>query len=130
MKNMPIIKLDGTQDTPYVDLDANKEVLNMSGRSLPEDVWEFYEPILNWFDNYAELDKNRTVVEFKFDYFSTASSRIFLDILRKLEDMKHKGKEVKVRWFYPDDDEDMFEAGELYSEIVDVPFEKISYSIK
>jgi hypothetical protein len=30
---------------------------------------------------------------------------------------------------YPDDDEDMEEAGEEYEDIVEVPFEQVSYSI-
>ncbi len=52
-----------------------------------------------------------------------------LDILLKLEEMHEAGKDVLIRWHYPEDDEDMEEAGEEYSDIVDVPFEQISYSL-
>jgi len=46
----------------------------------------------------------------------------------KLEELHEKGYDVLVRWHYPEDDEDMEEAGEEYAEIVDVPFEKVAYS--
>ncbi|MBC7124936.1 MAG: DUF1987 family protein, partial [Bacteroidales bacterium] len=37
--------------------------------------------------------------------------------------------DVLVRWYYPEDDEDMQEAGEEYADIVDVPFEQIGYTL-
>ena len=46
----------------------------------------------------------------------------------KLEEMHEDGNEVLIKWFYPEDDEDMEEAGEEYADIVDVPFESISYT--
>jgi hypothetical protein len=43
--------------------------------------------------------------------------------------MYEAGKDVLVRWHFPDDDEDMEEAGEEYADIVEVPFEQVSYSL-
>ena len=124
---MDIIKIQGTDDTPAVILDAEKEVFQLSGRSLPEDVASFYDPIIDWLDDFAESDKQRMTFGFKLEYFNTASSKLLLDILLKLEEMFEGGKEIMVKWYYPDDDEDMEEAGEEYADIVDVPFEQIPY---
>lgn len=124
---MDIIKITGTDDIPSVILDASAGKFEMSGRSLPEDVSAFYKPILDWMDEYAENANPKTVFDFKLTYFNTASSKIILDILMKLEEMSNDGKEVLIKWHYPSDDEDMEEAGEEYSEIVDVPFEKVAY---
>jgi hypothetical protein len=55
-------------------------------------------------------------------YFNTASSKIILDILMKLEEIQEAGNEILIEWHYEEDDEDMQEAGEEYSEIVEVPF--------
>ncbi|MBR2886883.1 MAG: SiaC family regulatory phosphoprotein, partial [Bacteroidales bacterium] len=71
----------------------------------------------------------KTVFNFKLEYFNTASSKLLLDVLLKLEDMYDAGHDVLVKWHYPDDDEDMEEAGEEYADIVEVPFEQVSYSI-
>ncbi len=126
---MEVIKIVGTDDTPSVTLDVANEIFEVSGRSLPEDVAAFYEPILDWIERYSEEATGKTVFNFKLVYFNTASSKMLLDILLKLEEMYESGKEVLVRWHFPDDDEDMQEAGEEYADIVEVPFEQISYSM-
>ena len=126
---MEIIKIMGTDDTPNVILDAENDIFEISGRSLPEDVTTFYEPILNWLDEYAESPNSKTVFSFKLVYFNTASSKLILDVLMKLEEMFEAGNEVLIKWHYPEDDEDMEEAGEEYADIVDVPFEQVGYTL-
>ncbi len=126
---MEVIKIKGTDDTPSVILDKENEIFEISGRSLPEDVTSFYEPILNWLDEYAENPNSKTVFSFKLVYFNTASSKLLLDILMKLEEMYENGNEVLIKWYYPEDDEDMEEAGEEYADIVDIPFEQVSYAL-
>ncbi len=126
---MQVIKIKGSDDTPQVILDKEEGIFEISGRSLPEDVVAFYDPILEWLDDYAEEPNTKTVFDFKLEYFNTASSKLILDILLKLEDMADEGHDVLVRWHFPDDDEDMEEAGEEYADIVDVPFEQVSYSV-
>ncbi|MBQ1697095.1 MAG: DUF1987 domain-containing protein [Bacteroidales bacterium] len=126
---MSVIKIQGTDDTPTVTLDKENNIFEISGRSLPEDVVVFYKPILEWLDDYKNDPLDKTVFNFKLEYFNTASSKLLLDVLLKLEDINNDGHDVLVKWHYPDDDEDMEEAGEEYSDIVDVPFEQVPYSI-
>jgi hypothetical protein len=126
---MEVIKILGSEDTPKVVLDKANNQFEISGRSLPEDVAAFYEPILEWLQEYALSPNKKTVFNFKLEYFNTASSKLLLDVLLKLEDMVDDGKEVLVRWHYPSDDEDMEEAGEEYADIVEVPFEQVPYDV-
>lgn len=126
---MEVIKIKGTDDTPSVILDKDNEIFEISGRSLPEDVTTFYEPILNWLEEYAENPNAKTIFSFKLVYFNTASSKLLLDILMKLEEMYENGNDVLIKWYYPEDDEDMEEAGEEYADIVDIPFEQVSYAM-
>ncbi len=125
---MEILKIESTEDSPQIVLDRESNILEISGRSLPEDVNTFYEPMMSWIEEYAKDPLDVTVFSFKFTYFNTASSKIILDILTRFEEMIEEGHEVTVRWHYPEEDEDMMEAGEEYSEMVDVPFEMVSYS--
>ncbi|HEY9125421.1 MAG TPA: DUF1987 domain-containing protein [Bacteroidales bacterium] len=125
---MEAIKIKGTEDTPSVILDAAENIMEISGRSLPEDVSSFYGPILSWLNEYAKSPNPKTVFVFKLVYFNTASSKLILDILMKLEELAKNGNEVLVKWLYPEDDEDMQEAGSEYADIVEVPFEQIAYS--
>ncbi len=120
---MEVIKLQGTDDTPGVVLDPENMIFEISGRSMPEDVATFYQPILDWMDAHIPQLNDKIVFVFKMDYFNTASSKMLLDILVKLEDYYSEGKDIVVHWYYKEDDEDMMEAGEEYADIVDVPFE-------
>jgi hypothetical protein len=124
---MDAMKIQGTEDTPNVILDAASGLFEISGRSLPEDVSSFFNPILAWIEEYGKTATSKIVFNFKLSYFNTASSKLLLDILMKLEDFQTQGKEVLVKWHYPSDDEDMEEAGQEYADIVDIPFEQIGY---
>lgn len=72
---MEVISIKGTQETPEVLLDSSKGIFDISGKSLPEDVKEFYNPLLRWFDEYAKNPNNQTILKIKMDYFNTASSK-------------------------------------------------------
>lgn len=124
---METIKINATEDTPKVILDPVNKEFEISGRSLPEDVVVFFQPVMLWFE---ELEKNPITdmtLSIKLEYFNTASSKLILDILLKLEDIYQVNPKIKVKWFYQATDLDMREAGEEYSEIVGLPFEITEY---
>ncbi|MBE9469127.1 MAG: DUF1987 domain-containing protein [Bacteroidetes bacterium] len=119
--------IEGSDDTPEVVLDKVNNIFKFSGKSLPEDVREFYAPIMEWIDDYASNPNDITKVVFKMDYFNSASSKRIVDILTQFEEMKNKGFNILIDWYYQDDDEDMQDAGEAFASIVDLPFNMISY---
>lgn len=124
---MDVIRVEATDETPKVTLDAGAGIFEFAGKSLPEDVTQFYNPILDWLEGYGLSPNPKSEFVFKMDYFNTASSKLILDILMKLEEIAQEGNDIVIKWYYREDDEDMEEAGEEYSEIVEVPFEKIAY---
>jgi hypothetical protein len=124
---MNSLRIELTDETPQVILDPASNVFEFSGKSLPEDVMTFYGPVLNWLDAYSASPNDTTVVDFKMVYFNTASSKMILDILFKLEELTKGGKGVTVRWHFQEDDEDMKEAGEEYGDLVEIPFELKHY---
>ena len=125
---MEAIIIELGRDTPGVTLDPNNNKFEMTGKSLPEDVASFYDPILAWIEDYSASPNEETVFEMKMNYFNTASSKMLLDILFALEELAEAGNKVKIHWHYKENDEDMMEAGEEYADIVEVPFEHFPYS--
>ena len=124
---MENINIDHTDETPKVIFDKDIPLFELSGKSLPEDVSQFYNQLLEWLDNYAEEPLPETVFDFKMDYFNTASSKMILDILLKLEEIHEDGKsQVLIKWHFLEEDEDMEEAGEEYADMVEIPFEQIT----
>ncbi len=120
---MDALRIQSTDETPSVVLDPVNKIFEFSGKSLPEDVTIFYSPILNWLDKYAQTPHQKTTIDFKLVYFNTASSKLILDILFKLESIHQSGTEILVKWHYEGEDEDMKEAGEEYGDLVEIPFE-------
>ncbi|MBQ9469464.1 MAG: DUF1987 domain-containing protein [Bacteroidales bacterium] len=123
---MNSIKIDATHETPKVHLDKEHGIFEMAGNSLPEDVGAFYNPILNWLDQYAEAPNEETIVNMAFEYYNTSSSKMIFKVLERFRDIHRKGHNVKVLWHYRDDDEDMVEAGEDYAKNLKIPFEFIT----
>ncbi|MCF6366306.1 MAG: DUF1987 domain-containing protein [Bacteroidales bacterium] len=112
---------------PGIILDRDSGKFEISGKTCPEDAIEFYDPVFNWLDEYSQNPLEETVFDFRLTYFNTVSSKILMMIMLRLEEISEKGNNVKVRWFYPEDDEDLEEAGQDFENMLDVNFELIPY---
>lgn len=119
---METITIESTAKTPSILFDAAKGLLEIKGRSIPENSVEFYRPMMEWLEKYTGSPSPKTNVNIQLEYFNTSSSKCILDIFKKLEDIHKKGNEIVINWFYEEDDEDMQEAGEDYQAIIQVPF--------
>jgi len=122
---MENLTLEGSAKTPTIKFDAENGVLELKGRSIPENSIEFYKPLNDWIDNYGGSPKPNTIVDVKLEYFNTSSSKCILDLFKQLEKLNSGNTEVKVNWYFEEDDEDMEEAGEDYQAIIDLPFKMI-----
>ncbi len=119
---MENINLEPGPKTPHILLDA-AGVIEIKGKSIPENSVAFYQPVFDWLDRYATSPRSETRVLIGLEYFNTSSSKCILDIFRKLENMHKSGSsKVSVAWLYDEDDEDMMETGEDYQAIVKIPF--------
>ena len=122
MKN---IEIEGSSKTPEINFSADTGVIEIKGRSIPENSIEFYKPMIDWLEEYATAPQSKTVVNIQLEYFNTSSSKCILDVFKKLEVISKNEHEVIVNWYYEEDDEDMLEAGEDYQSIIRIPFKMI-----
>ncbi len=122
--------IEATEDTPSIDFNPENFDLKISGRSLPEDVITFFQPVMDWLDELEQSSDNECVLNVNLEYFNTASSKLILDILMKLEDIHlDTSNNVKVIWSHDARDIDMEEAAEEYSELVELPFEVVAVTV-
>jgi len=117
----PLI-IKGSKYTPDVILDKNLEKFIIKGRSLPEDVSFFYNPILNWLRGYINDPNTSTTITFELEYFNSSSSKVFIEIILMFKEIISKGLEAKINWCYEEDDDDILEAGQIYESISKIPF--------
>lgn len=112
-----------TNYTPKIEFDPQSGILTLEGKSLPENVLSFYQPIIDWIENYIAEAKDETKVICNLDYINTTSSKLILDILIRLKKLETVGKTAKVEWHYDEDDEDIKDTGTDFSDIVGMPFD-------
>lgn len=124
---LEILEIKKSEDAPYVFMDAEEGFIEIKGKSFPPDVSIFFKPVLDWLDDYKHHGKKELNLHLILEYFNTASSKLILDILYKLEEIDQSGKKVNVCWYYPEDDEEILDLGEEYEGLVDLNFRHISY---
>ena len=117
------LNIAATEDTPHIKFER-KGLLNISGRSLPEDAFSFYSPVLEWLNAYIKSAPATTSVIFNLEYFNTASSKQIFKISTILSELS-KSKTVTVKWHYDDGDKDMCDSGDRFSKLTGINFELV-----
>lgn len=121
---MPIISLEATEKTPGVHFDPEKGVFELSGCSVHENAHAFYKPLLLSMAVYVREPARSTEVRIALSYFNSSSAKYILDLLKLLDEAYVSGaSKVVLHWMYDRDDLDMEEAGQDYSELLDMPVE-------
>ncbi len=114
------IHYEATHTTPGISLESGSGVIELYGRSIPENAISVYRPVMDWLDNYLVEPKKETTLNFKVEFFNTSSSKFILQILKKLDELNKQGFAVKVNWYY--NDEDILDLAQDYQELVGLPF--------
>ena len=119
---MKDVTIEGTEETPSIEFDANEGRLLIKGRSIPENPIAFYAPLIESLSNYHKSPSSKTKVDFQLEYFNTSSSKCILEILKQLQTLSAGGNSVEVDWYYDEDDDEILEIGEDYSNMIKIPF--------
>lgn len=130
----PLI-IGATVKTPGIILDPYNDHFEISGNSRPENVREFYYPVINWLIEFEKEVLDKKVIKFdekhplnfnlKMNYFNSSSAKFLHDVMGELVRFHEKGHIIRILWYFEEGDEDMKYAGEDMSELLDVPFQFI-----
>ncbi|OFX21548.1 MAG: hypothetical protein A2041_02495 [Bacteroidetes bacterium GWA2_31_9b] len=128
---MNTLKIEATSTTPEISFDVDNNTLTLFKVSKPENAFSFYEPLFEFIKIYESesiksSDSKMLVIDFKYEYFNTATVKIIYDFLERLKKLVENGIEIKINWYYHPDDEDMLEDGQIMSDATGVPFNFIA----
>lgn len=125
---MDILLIEETDHTPKVVLDHVQNKFEISGDSRPENARKFFEPILNWIDEYIKSADSsaQSNFEFKLEYFNSTSAKFILDLVLKLQEGNQANNLFRVKWYYDEMDVDMQESGEEFESMAEMEFEFIA----
>jgi len=128
---MKSLHITGTSVSPTIDFNLETRVLEISGYSRPENVRDFYFPLIQWLDDLNNsLTINKTIntdiepftFKFRLIYFNSSSAKFIYDIIIMLNGFQNDGFPLKIYWYYDEDDDELREAGEELSDMANVPF--------
>ena len=92
----------------------NNEEISITGRAIPELASLAWCGFLHDLKEYLKKVE-RLTINFKLDYFNSASSRYITDMFSILSDNARNCK-ATVNWYYFDGDDTTMENGEIYKE--------------
>ena len=118
---MEILKLEATEDLPCILFDGDKGIFEISQRSLPENAIRFYEPYLDYINDYLKASKEQTTLTFHFDYVSTSSTKQVMKMIM-LFDQLNQNKKVVLNWNYDKGDVDMMQTGKRLEQLASFKF--------
>ena len=119
---MEKVFIEPTRTTPLINFDPEEGILEMKGRSSPENSIRFYQRVLDNLDEYAVSGGSGFTANIAFEYFNTSSSKCLFDVFKRLSKIEESGKKISINWYYEEGDDDMMEAGEDYSDLLDLDF--------
>ncbi len=116
---MQTLIIPAAELTPAINLNKEKGIFSIEGRSLSDNPTAFFSPISKWLTEYGKDPNSTTALTIKFEYYNTATAKEMLDLFKILEGIPGS----KIVWQFLEDDEDMEESGQELAELVSVPFE-------
>lgn len=136
---MKVIEISKTIKTPEVILDNEKKLLQIDGKCIPENIRDFSNLVLEKVGLYLNQltpdteqgnDSGAFKVNFKLEYFNSAAAKFIADLLLMINEHIERNVNIKIFWYFDEDDNDMLEAGQDISAMVNVPMEYIAIEYK
>jgi hypothetical protein len=115
--------IKGTSKTPEVDFTSG--VIQLSGRSIPEDAVSFFQPLIRWVNTYVENPEKFTKVNFRIEYINSGSNRFIFAIFKLLDECFAKGNEISITWYYEEDDDTIKGLGKDFQSLLKVPIKLV-----
>src|SRR5450759_277201 len=118
---MDELRIAPTKNTPEIILNP-EGIIKIRGRSIHENVTDFFAPVEDWISDYILAPAEVTYVDLNLEYFNSASAKVLIHFLQKITYVSLKHKKFIFNWYYEDGDEDILERGEYFASILDVKF--------
>ena len=97
-------------------------LIRIRGRSVHENALEFFKPVDDWVNDYINEPADVTSIDMKFDYLNSANAKILIQLIHKISRVRLFNKKLIINWYYEEGDEDIYERGEYFSSVLNIPF--------
>jgi len=123
MKDLKNIFIEGTGKTPQVDFNYLTGDLILSGRSIPENATEVFDPLYKWVSEYTKNPRQTTNFRLNLEYFNTASSIWLAKMVKALSRIPDPESILLIHLYFSVEEFDSMETEDLkdaLSPVVDI----------
>jgi len=120
---LAVLNVEESEHCPKITLDKENNLFAIEGRSYPDDAPQFYKQVHDWFKEYFQEPNSSTELLMRLEYYNSSTAKELLELFSNLDEISSSGKDIKIVWFYNDDDAIMEERGEELQSMVDMNFE-------
>lgn len=121
------LNIEATEKTPKISFNSSTGELLMEGICIPEQTHDFFKPVLAFINSLEATPPKSFTLITNLHFFNTGSARYILEVMKNALKLKEKGVDVKYKWHYNEEDEDIEEAGRSYSFILNEPFDMVPF---
>ena len=125
MTQIAPLHFKGDRSHPTVRLDIEQEIFQIYGISIPENAIEFFTPVISWIKGSMAQIPDNAVFSFCLSYFNSSSLKAIYMALQEIKKGIEAGKKIQIEWYVEEDDEFMADAGETFSDMIEVPFKVV-----
>ena len=127
---MKEIKIKGTEATPKFVLEPKNGSIKILGRSTLPNPHEYYTFLINEIKNYTKNPADKTHLFLDLEYYNTSSSKYIFNILKIVSRINQQPKkEVKIIWYFDDEDYGIIEDIKMFSQIIAYKIHSIAYEL-
>lgn len=119
---MKAIYIEPTKSSPKIEFEPEDRKLKIEGESYPEDSFSFYKEIFESMEEAIEKYEKFTI-EIEVSYLNTSSTKSFMNLLDIAEEGYQDGKDIKVDWYYNQDNEHAYELALDFESYLELPFD-------
>jgi hypothetical protein len=120
------IEIEPTNTTLGVLFDPSSRQMFLKGVSYPSNPITFFQPLIDAVEIYVSLeDRHVFTVNFHISYFNTSSSTYLYRLMELFEKLNRKFKNVKVIWYYEDEDDDVLDAWKSITSDIDLSIKMV-----
>ena len=120
MKEFKNLIIEPTEKTPQIDLNQLTGELILSGRSIPENATDVYEPVFNWVKEYISIARPTTNLRLNLEYFNTSSSIWLAKILKVLSKINEPDYVLIVHLYFNIEEFDEMEDEDIKNTLVPI----------
>ncbi len=119
---MQNFSIKATDNSPYVYIDKDSGLLEISGYSTLRHPVGFYKHLSNWIRAFNLKDVTTRTVNISIRQMNAGSYTWMVSLIKQLEIYFDKTHAMTINWHYDQDDAESLRLGQHCSSSVHVPF--------